>query len=325
MKISPIATGGQNIGNVEVGQAHSPEKMERARTIARGETPQEPTGDAQVDRIRNSTRKITMKTNFSTNRELPPQVEMPSEPAPEPAVEPAKPVSGTQDVVEQAPVEATQPLSPQFAALAKQKRAIQLERADLDKQKADMINAAELKSNPLGVLQKHGVSYDQLTEAILNTNQSNPEIQELKKEIQALKEGVDKSFQTREQANEEAALTEMLYEAEALSKDGEDFELIRTYDAYDKVLRHIHDNYKKTGRVLDVQEAMSKVEGDLMRDAEKYASINKVKNKYFTPTTPPLQPQQKPGMRTLTARDSAVPQVSARARAIAAFQGTLKK
>ncbi len=325
MKISPVAAPsgqpGQALGSAEVGRTADPVKMERARAIARGELAPE-VRDPQAERILN-TRRIKMRTNHSSNRE-----EFQPETAPE---EVEAPQSSTPDATETATVEATQPLSPQFAALAKQKRALQLEKAEFEKQKAELAGGgntqeliASLKSNPLGVLLEHGVTYDQLTEAILNGQQGNPEIQALKQEIRALKEGVDKSFQTREEQQEESALTEMLYEAEELAKEGDAFELIRERNAYDQVLRKIHSTYKKTGRVLDVSTAMDIIETQLLSEAEKLAGLNKVRSK-FAPPPAPLQPQQRSGMRTLTARDSSAAPLSARARAIAAFQGTLKR
>lgn len=330
MKVSPIAqpsgTPGQALNSVDVGRTASPMKLERARSIARGEKIPEQ-AESQVEQPRPNVRSLKMKTNFSTNREMPIEAE-----APEVQEPVAQPQSSTLDAVEPGAVEATQPLSPQFAALAKQKRALQLERAEFEKQKAvnPGINSedfkARLQSDPLGVLQEHGVTYDQLTEAILSDKQQiNPEIQALKQELKALKEGVDKTFQSNEQRQEEAALSEMLNEAEALAKEGEDFEMIRSEDAYDQVLRLIHSTYKDTGRVLDVTDAMNTIETQLLAKAEKLASINKVRNKIAPPPTPPAAPQLRQGMRTLTARDNAAPLMDRRARAIAAAMGTLKR
>lgn len=339
MKISPIAQGsgtpGQALDNVDVGRTANPMKLERARAIARGEKPPEAT-DSQVERIQSNARRIKMRVNRSPEREE----------VPEELVEAIAPVikdnqevtktdvkvtdelteSSTTDTTDKGTVEVTQPLSPQFAALAKQKRALQLERAEFDKLKNAPNELVErLKTQPLKVLQEHGVTYDQLTEAILNDGGVNPEIEELKKEIKALKEGVDKSFETRETQAEEAALTEMLYEAEGLAKEGETYEFIREQNAYDKVLRLIHKTYKDTGRVMDVSQAMDKVEADLFKEAERLANLSKVRAKFGQPPAAPLQSQQPKQMKTLTARDSASSQMSSRQRAIAAFNGTLKR
>lgn len=343
MKISPMAAGsggtpGQTLSSVDVGRTANPMKMERARAIARGETlPDLP--PEQVEQPRPDARRLRMKTNFSTNRDFPePQAEggMVAASTPATAAPSAHPEgsteSSTPDTAEPGAVEVTQPLSPQFAALAKQKRALQLERAEFEKQKAAQVQgvspedfAAKLKADPLGVLQEHGVTYDALTEAILSDKQQiNPEILSLKQKLADLEKGIESKFQSNESRQEEAALTEMLYEAEALAKEGENFEMIRSEDAYDQVLRLIHKTYKDTGRVLDVTQAMETVENQLMARAEKLASINKVRNKIAPPSPTPAQPAQR-GMRTLTARDTASPVTDRRARAIAAAMGTLKR
>lgn len=326
MKISPMAGGtgapGTALGAVDVGRTADPVKMERARAIARGEKVTEEEKEVE-ERPKLNARSIRMRTQRSTHldQDLNP---------PEPIKET---LSSIVDAGEPGAVEATQPLSPQFAALAKQKRALQVKERELqDREKALTDSGtregsealiARIKSQPLSVLQEHGVTYDQLTEAILGGQQGSPEIQALKDEIKALKEGVDTKFQSREAQQEEAALTEMLYEAEDLAKEGDAYELIREQDAYDQVLRLIEGTYRKTGRVLDVSHAMDQIETKLLTDAERLARLKKVQGR-ITPTSPPLQPQQRQ-MRTLTARDSSTAPMSARQRAIAAFQGTLRK
>ncbi len=332
MKINPIAQSlGTTHGSADVGRTADPVKLERARAIARGEKVPEQT-EAPPERTERDIRKLRMRTNFSTNRDEPITEPVESKESPNSTDSLTESSKSTPD--EPGAVEATQPLSHRDVAFAKAKRASQLREAALDKREAELKERegtmssadliAKLKSSPMSVLQEHGVTYDQLTEAILNGNPSNPEIQELKAKIEALEKGVETKFQTREQQAEESALTEMLYEAEALAKEGEDYEMIRSEDAFDDVLRHIHITYKQTGRVLDVADAMNHIENKLLARAEKLASINKVRNKMVPPPSEPLQPQQR-GMRTLTARDSAAPVSDRRARAMAAFSGTLKR
>lgn len=335
MKVAPLAAAPGTLGSAEVGRTANPVKLERARAIARGDKViEETTGDEQADRVKPNVRSIKMRTQVSTDREMPPEANLEEQVVTE-KVE-GEALSSTSESNEQATVEATQPLSPQFAALAKQKRALQVKERELaDREKAlqtgsvtdnapDLI--ARLKSQPLSVLQEHGVTYDQLTEAILSEqNGIHPEIQALKAELKALKEGVDKTFITKEEQAEEAALTEMLFEAEGLAKEGEAYEMIREQNAYDQVLRLIHKTYKETGRVLDTAEAMETIEVKLLQDAEKLARIKKVQSRIAPEPIQPLQQQQNKQMRTLTARDTAKPQMDRRARALAAFQGTLKR
>jgi hypothetical protein len=319
MKVSALPTSasgvlGTDLGAVNLGRTASPEKMAAAKAIAAGQTP--PVVDSQVERIQQNIKKIRMKTNVSPDQ-----------------YEPTDETQGAipDSIVPATETEVTQPISPQLAALAKQRRAFQLEKEAFAREKAAAAanpteGAAELiaklKAQPLSVLQEHGVTYDQLTEAILG-NPVNPEIESLKEQIKALKEGVDNSFKTQAEGQEEAALTEMLYEAESLAKEGESYELIRTRNAYDRVLRKIHGNFKKTGRVLDVSEAMTQVENELLEEGLKIAEASKIKNKLIPTQQPAPQPQQRT-MRTLTNRDGAIPPLDRKSRAMAAFRGTLK-
>jgi hypothetical protein len=346
MKITPMAQGGapgESLTSTNVGRTADPMKMERARAIARGEKVEsspEQTGDSQADRVRKNVRSIIMRTQQSTDRDVDivPTEDVNAQNAtteiPAPEAQSSKAVSNEQPVVE-----ATQPLSPQLAAIAKAKRALQLERAEFEKQKAetDTLKGAagiqdRLKSDTLSVLQEAGVLdspefYNSLTERILgNQNAYNPEIAALKAEVKALKEGVDQSFKSQETRAEESALTEMLYEAEALAKEGDAFEMIRERGqaAYDRVLRKIYNNYKKTGRVLDVTEAMNSVEGELLEEALKFARLGKVQGKLAPTPTQPVQPGQKQ-LRTLTASGTSTAPLTARQRALAAFSGTLKR
>lgn len=335
MKINPIAQGSGTPGQSNVnspGRTADPVKMERARQIARGDKVEQVPEQAITDNRPPDSRRIKMRTQRSVYRDGEPGTVVEADP--EPAKTPEQTLSSTAESNEQATIEETKPLSPQFAALAKQKRALQVKERELQEREAKLATSGategpdklieRLKSQPLSVLQEHGVTYEQLTDAILNGEKSNPETHALKQELQELKKSLDQKFQTNEERQEEAALTEMLYEAEDLAKEGEDFALIREQDAYDKVLRLIHSHYKQTQRVLDVRTAMERVETELMTSAEKLARIGKVQSKIAPPQQ--LQPQQpQRQMRTLTARDSSSAPMSARQRAIAAFQGTLKR
>jgi hypothetical protein len=327
MKINPIPNG-NNLGNVEVGQPHSKDRVDAAKAAFLGQeapvkiTESDNYVDPQVAKAKESIRKIKMKTNASplSAQDLA-SVEVEQ--------------SVISDITEQvqATTEETKPLSPQFAALAKQRRALQVkEREIADREKAlatkntsseDVVSKAKIKSDPLSVLQEAGVSYDELTQAILATP-VNPEIQALKEEIRALKEGVDGRFTTQAEAQEEAALTEMLVQAEILAKEGDAYEMIRERNAYDQVLRKIYTTYKKTGQVLDVEEVMGQIENQLLDESLKLAGIKKVQSK-LVPKEPEVQQQQQfKSIKTLTSRDNARPVLDRKARALAAFHGTLK-
>ncbi len=227
-------------------------------------------------------------------------------------------------------VEATKPLSPQLAQLAKQRRALQLkEREIADKEKAlsskEMVDLARLKSDPIGVLLDSGVTYDQLAEAVMAKQSGiTPEIQALKAEIKSLKEGVDKNFSDRDSQSKQQALAEMRRDALAQVAEGDTFEMVRETRSVPKAIELIERVYDDTGEIMDVADALGEIEKYLVTKSLRLAKINKVQSQLLPPPAPMPQQQQRQ-MRTLTNRDTSSVPISARQRAIAVFNGTLRK
>lgn len=329
MKISPATGGntpGQALGTADVGRTADAGKVARAIAVAQGQTPPEAAPATQAERP--NVRALKMRTNYSTDRDLTPAVEqVTTESAP------AMTESSMPDKVEGAAVEATQPLSPQLAALAKEKRALQLQRAELEKAKAELdalkgSNAPnleqELKSNPLGTLQKLGITYDQLTEAVLQDPQ-NLELEKLRQEIAQIKDGFNKTLAERDNLAKEQVKREIAMDAQRLAAEGSDYELVRETGSVPMVVELIERYFNETGEVMNTEEALSLIETELVEEASKIAGLSKVRGKIAPQATAPqLQPAQKQ-MRTLTSRDNATQALTARQRAIAAFNGTLKR
>jgi len=335
MKITPIA--GSGLPQANGAQATiSPERLERAKAIAAGQEPIEEvpqgTGNAEVDKL--NARRIKMKTNVSTNRhevidETTPEVvpEIPPVHANEPA-----------EVVEE-----TKPLSPQFAALVKAKRALQVKEREIAQREAALKNQApagnedliaKLKANPLSVMLENGVTYDQLTEAIIAQQSGNtPEMLSLKAELAALKEHIGNEFTTRDQVAEQQVLSQIEKDIiQTVKENPGEYEAIREAKAEKQVKELIHRTFKKTGEVLDTQQAIELVENQLIDEALPFAKLSKVQKRLTPAQAAQVEAQlpstPKPGtkiMRTLTNRDTASPIMDKRARAIAAMQGTLKK
>jgi hypothetical protein len=321
MKLTPIAQG-SGVPAGTVGQERtSADRIAIAKQIAAGQSPiRHSPSDTPTEKQKQDVRRIKMRTNVSPERYG------------EPVDTAESPISDTTEQVD-ATAEETKPISPQFAALARQKRALQVkEREIADREKAlesktsndgtsDLV--ARLKSNPLSVLQEAGVSYDDLTQAILaNPSTQNPELQALKDEIKALKEGVDKTFTDRDTQAEQSVLSDMRREADRLTAQGDEYEMVRETKSQAQVIDLIHKTYKQTGEILDVKEALQLVEDDLIDESLKIARINKIQSRLTPAQTEQEAPQRQ--MRTLTARDGATAPMSRRERAFAAFNGTLK-
>ena len=263
---------------------------------------------------------MTVPTQQSTDRDMP-------------AVEaaPELPISDTNETKQ---VEATQPLSPQFAELAKRRRALQQqERALKEREKAlasqdtggSRIDVARLKSEPLRVLQEAGVTYEQLTEHLLAT-QEDAKYRTLEAKLEALEQGVEKKLSEREMQAEKQVLLEMRREAESLINQDTSFELVKATRSVPRVMELIERTYRESGEVLDVREAVDLVENYLFDETKKLAALNKIKSQFVpqAPVAPPAQPQQQQGMRTLKNRDTASAPLSRRARALAAWNSLNK-
>jgi len=331
MKISPMAAGGTPgtaLPTADVGTPSSAGRIARATAIAQGQTPTEQAPVPQVERP--NVRALKMRTNYNTNRDLdltPPPEQVTTESAPV-TTESSKP-----ETVGSAPVEATQPLSPQLAALAKEKRALQLQRAELDKAKAELEalkgNGApdlehELKSNPLGTLQKLGITYDQLTEAVLQDPQ-NLELEKLRAEIAQIKEGFNQTLAQRDTLAKEQVKREIAMDAQRLAAEGADYETVRETGSFPLVAEFIEQYFNETGQLMDTAEALELAEKVLFEEkANEFAKLSKVRSKIAPQPAPQLQTGQRQ-MRTLTSRDNATQPLSARQRAIAAFNGQLKR
>lgn len=343
MKITPMAAtsnAAPQSNEMNTGRSASPERYARAVAAITGEAPQVPAQEMSQDKP--SIQRIKMITQRSVNRygnftpEVKEQNLSNSLPTESLSNESSDILANHEQATEA--TEATKPLSPHFAALAKAKRAAQAKEAAIQareqalaQQEADMKSAmdklARLKANPMRVLEEEGITYDQLTESILNQNQINPDVAALKQELQAMREEFAKQQQQRDQVSREQALRMIRKDVDSLVSQGEDFETVREAGYAPKVVELIERWYNETGDVLDTSEAARMVENELLEEATRFARLKKVQSR-LTPATPPQQPAQqqtgsKPILKTLTSRTGASAPLSARERAIAAFYGKI--
>lgn len=337
MKLSPMAAG-QVAVNSNEGASAGPDRLAKAKAIASGRITEVapdrgPPQDPQVDRAQSSIKKIKMRTQVSQDRHL--RVEEPTTPQ--------EVLPDTLATTEQVAVasEETKPLSPQFAALARQKREIQLERQKLNAEKAALVTEsgdktslaeykARIKANALSVLQEEGVTYDQLTEQILADNGSNnADLSAIKAEIKALKDGFDNRLSERDVLAETQVKTQIRRTVDQLVATGDDFEMVREAGYAPKVVDLIDKIWKKEGILLDESEATAMVEKELLEESLKFAKLGKVQRSLNPAQVKQTQPVQldRPNtkiMRTLTNRDGASSTMGKRERAIAAMEGRLK-
>lgn len=339
MKITPIASGtgepGQVTGNVEIGSSAGKDRKAAAKRAFRGESGVTMTEKEMPGRVPElKKRTLTMKTNATPeNYVSPEEAQLAQETESTPTSQNAIPTPN-----EETPAEETKPLSPQFAALARQKRALQVKESELAKreealrnsapQASSGVDTARIKADPLGVLREAGVSYDDLTQAIMQNPQAsgpNPELNELKETILGLEKRLEDKFSERDTQAEQQVLNEIGREARFIAKDNPEFEVLAATNSFDDVKELIHRNWKNTGEVMDTTEAMRLIEDDLIEQLDPLTKLKKIQGRSAPNLELQQQPPQERQMRTLTNRDGSSPGLSRRDRAMAAFNGQLKR
>lgn len=332
MKITPIAAPMTSVQ--PEGSANQPARARAIAALTGGnvsvtaeERPPEPKEQMNV-------KKIKMRTNATplSNEEYMQSVNENGS---------QKPDILDANIEPQASSEETKPLSPQFAALARQKRALQLERQEIAKMKADFetsksalsadefISKADIIANPLKVFEA-GVTYDQLTEALLEGQKaSDPRVAKLMAKIEALEKGLEnqnKSLSERDQQAEQQVLSHIEREASQLVASDSTFELVKEAGpaAIKETVKLIKKIYDTEGYVMDTTEALGLVEQDFLDQSLKFARLGKVQSKLGLSQQQPVQTGGKQQMKTLTARDGAQDPQSRKERAMTAFYGGRK-
>jgi hypothetical protein len=302
----------------------------------------------------------TQRQNDSNVSELAastPETATPPE-APKAEVTPEEPQKTEQD----------QALSKQFARLAQQEKALRakvqqqeqalkareqalVEReAQLTKQPqidtTKYISMDDFKNNPLEVMARTGLSYEELTNQLINQVPTDPRVksqmQLMQDEIKALK--ADREQQKQAQIEQQtqayrAAIRKIESDAVELVQDqADEYELISAYGkpGIKEVVKLIETTYKEEGRIMTVEQAAKEVEDYLTEQAEKLAKSKKI-TKRLQPMVAPKEevkqtqqvstdskPEQQQTMKTLTNATSSSRPLSARERAILAARGELK-
>lgn len=265
----------------------------------------------------------------------------------------------TAEALTEAPKPPADPLSARYAQLARQERAL---RAKVQAQEAafkakeaafneqlaaakaketeytsNYVPKSRIKSDPLSVMTEEGVTYDELTQAILNPQaKQDPRVLA---EIEKLRAEVKEARAYQEQAKEESiaqqkqaynqAVNQIRNEAKQLIANDPSYEMIKETRSIGDVVDLIEKTYATDGILLSVEEAASEVEEYLATQAVRLAKINKIKSKLQEVQQPTQQSQaqaapKQVGMKTLTNSVNASKPMSTRERAIAAFKGELK-
>lgn len=191
-------------------------------------------------------------------------------------------------------------LQKQRAEIKSAREAMEAQRAEIEQIKQQIESSKSKKdsyrTNPLSLLEEHGMTYKELTDYILNNNTVSTESQ-----IRAIQERLDEQEKRREQEKLEA---QKRSEEEAKSREAQviqefrdeigsflkaksdTYELTALYEGSDLVYDTVEEYFDKTGKVLSIPEACELVEKYFESQVEKAAKTKKLSSKLQAPGVP---------------------------------------
>lgn len=162
-----------------------------------------------------------------------------------------------------------------FAALAKKERSLQKQAADIKAREAKVKEWDSLRSqvaaNPVKAMEALGITYDQLTQFLLNGQQPTADLQmkQVRDEVEALKkQQVEEKRRVQEQAKRQAE-QEYQQTIQDFSSEIKDFvvtnkdnyELTNMYQGDAIVYATIEQHFANTKKIMSIKEAADLVEG----------------------------------------------------------------
>lgn len=144
-----------------------------------------------------------------------------------------------------------------------------------------------LKKNPIKALEEMGLSYDKLTELVLNDGKLPADMQlqlmreEIQKDYQSKIEELENRLIEKEKSEEEERLNSVVnnFKSEInqfVDSNKSDYELISLTESQDLVYDVISEHYEETGRILEIAEAAEAVEEHLVEEAKKVTRAEKL-------------------------------------------------
>lgn len=248
-----------------------------------------------------------MSTEVTTNVAVPAAaVNQAATPAPaaadaKPGAEAAKPEPVTPAAVEKAEPE----LSGKFAALTRRERAISDREKAVKAQEKEFSEFKKAKEraklDPVALLESHGLTYQQVTEYLMNDKTLSPErrIELLEERLEGDKTKKETDAKAAETAEVQAQIDAHKAECkEFIDSKPDDYEIIRANDAHDTVHEVVRQHWEETGEILPMEAAAQAVETYLETlIKEKLLNLKKF--------------QPKPGTVKIDTDPNAVPAITA--------------
>lgn len=236
------------------------------------------------------------------------------------------------------------------AKTQQQEQALKAERSQWQSEKARLeqrlqeletgyIPKSQLKQHALEALSRGELSYDEITQEVMNPidQRTASMLKRLENQVTDLQTKLDNAAKGARDASDhqyQAALKQIRSDVNSLVKVDSSFEMIKATRSEADVVDLIEATYKEDGYVMTVEEAAAEVENYLTEEASKLARLEKIKKRISPPaptavkkvegqtgdTQTPRQTQQTQ-MKTLTNANSGSRKLSSRERAMLAFKG----
>lgn len=246
-----------------------------------------------------------------------------------------------------ATAEAPNPQMEAFARKEKQLRNMQIKmqqekqalESKLKQYETDYIPRSKFKEDPMSVLNDAGISYEQLSEMVLNApNMNDPTTRALMNKIKALEDKQNQTVRQQEESTKaqyQQAVKQIGNEIKMLVDSDAEYSTVKEAGMQDAVLELIEQTFQNEGYLMEVHEAAKQVENHLVEQALKLANIEKVKSKLNSQLQKPVEPVQnkagtQPQIKTLTQNMPSQPakrlsEKERKERALAAFYGKLNQ
>lgn len=144
--------------------------------------------------------------------------------------------------------------------------------------------ASELaKTNKIEALKKLGMTYDELTQAMLqnqepqNGTQDESPAQIARREIEAFKKEQLELTAKEQKRQYEQSIANINAEVQTFVESSDKYPLVKETNAYQDITRDIEQTFYRTGKILTAEQAVSKMESDIREGLELLQSAIKPK------------------------------------------------
>jgi hypothetical protein len=222
--------------------------------------------------------------------------------------------------------------SKEFAELARRERGVREQTEQnkaMERELAELrgeirgskgINEVDLREqarqDPLAFIKKYGLSYDDLTNTVLNGEKAPPdlelrhEISQLRNEMASIKDAKIKEAEEQKTTSEAQAYDKFIDEVHGFVENNSDeYELVRLQGAQQLVGDVIRETYNATQRVLPYKEACQIVEDHLEQQVRNSMRSRKLRAAAppIESVTPAAESKVPPRPKTLTNENTASP------------------